>query len=140
MYDGAQKVRVQVSWAGGTSEEADEKADSDSGDAAQNAEVQVRETEEQKGFICVRQSAGTAMQEQLHLLIVRQSAGTAIQEQLHLLTVRQSAGTAMQEQLQLLTVRQSAGTAMQEQLQLLIVHMELLVTQLVKKSLVFYGI
>jgi hypothetical protein len=42
VHDGTQKVRVQVSWAGGASEEADENPDDYSGEAAQHAEVQVQ--------------------------------------------------------------------------------------------------
>jgi hypothetical protein len=51
---------VQVSWAGGASEEADENPDGDSDEAAQHVEVQVRETVQQEGLIllvCVRQQA-----------------------------------------------------------------------------------
>lgn len=91
LHDGTQKVRVQVSWAGGASEEADENPDGDSGEAAQHVEVQVRETEEQEGLIL------------------------------------------------LFCVRQSVSTAAKEQLQLLILHVQLLVTQLVKTFLILYG-
>lgn len=73
MHDGTQKVRVQVSRVGGASEEADQNPDSDSGEAAQHVEVQVRETEQQEGLIllgCVRRSVGTAAQEQLRLLVL----------------------------------------------------------------------
>lgn len=57
---------MQVSWVGGSSEEADEKADADGGEETQHVEVQVGETEQQKGLIRVRQRAGTAMGAQLH--------------------------------------------------------------------------
>jgi hypothetical protein len=51
VYDGAQKVRVQVPRAGGASEKADENPDGDGDEAAQRVEVQVRETEQQEGLI-----------------------------------------------------------------------------------------
>jgi len=45
VHEGTQKVWLQVSWAGGASEEADENPDCDSREAVQHVEVQVRETE-----------------------------------------------------------------------------------------------
>ena len=45
VHNGTQEIPMQVLWAGGASEEADENPDGDRGEAAQHVEVEVRETE-----------------------------------------------------------------------------------------------